>query len=474
MLKQRNEQIQTAVRMADAIVCAVSFFAAYALRNSPLLAAYGTIGGLESVLWILAASLLIHLAIYPFLGFYTSLRLKSIGDIILMVIQAALVEVFVLGALVFFFKEKETSRYFFALFLAFNYFLVLAEKLGGRILLSSIRRRGYNYRQVLIVGTGASALRVIQTLRRNSHWGYLPFGLLREPGGAAETTELAGLRVWGALSSLEQVTQAHATDEVFFAMDRIDPTEISASIALCERLGIPARFSFPVLDLPNSKLIYSEVDNIPVLTVYRTLRTPWEEFTKRTVDVSAALIGLIVTAVLYPWISWRIQRESPGSVIFKQPRVGENGRTFKCYKFRTMYADAELRKKDLAEKNLMQGPLFKVENDPRVTRFGAFLRRTSLDELPQFFNILRGDMSLVGTRPPTPDEVRQYETHFRRRLSIRPGLTGLWQVSGRNEIRNFEDVLKLDLEYIDRWSIWLDFEIVFRTVWMLITRRGAF
>jgi lipopolysaccharide/colanic/teichoic acid biosynthesis glycosyltransferase len=161
-------------------------------------------------------------------------------------------------------------------------------------------------------------------------------------------------------------------------------------------------------------------------------------------------------------------------VIFKQYRIGENGRRFKCYKFRTMSLDAESRKQDLLPANQMSGPMFKLRSDPRVFPFGVFLRRTSLDELPQFFNILRGDMSLVGTRPPTPEEVVQYEMHFRRRLSIRPGLTGLWQVSGRSQITKFEQVLELDLEYIDRWSIWLDFKILFRTLWMVVGRRGAY
>jgi lipopolysaccharide/colanic/teichoic acid biosynthesis glycosyltransferase len=139
-----------------------------------------------------------------------------------------------------------------------------------------------------------------------------------------------------------------------------------------------------------------------------------------------------------------------------------------------MALDAEARKQDLVSKNQMAGPLFKIENDPRVFAFGAFMRRTSIDELPQFFNILRGDMSVVGTRPPTPDEVKIYETRYRKRLSVRPGLTGLWQVSGRSEIRDFEDVLKLDVDYIERWSIGLDLQIIFKTIWVTLFRKGAF
>jgi lipopolysaccharide/colanic/teichoic acid biosynthesis glycosyltransferase len=139
-----------------------------------------------------------------------------------------------------------------------------------------------------------------------------------------------------------------------------------------------------------------------------------------------------------------------------------------------MVMDADEKKADLQKQNIMQGPLFKIQNDPRIFKFGHFLRRTSLDELPQFFNIIRGDMSVVGTRPPTPDEVEKYELRYRRRLSIRPGLTGLWQVSGRNNIKDFEQVLKLDLDYIDRWSLWLDVQIIFKTIWIVLFRRGAY
>lgn len=474
MLKQGNDQIQIAVRTADAAICVGAFYAAYRLRNSGIFVSTGGIGAVESVSWMLGVSFLIHLVLYPLLKFYESLRLKSIWDIISMTLKSAIIEFFVLGSLIFLIQAKSTSRVFFALFLGLNYSLVLAEKLGARILLTSIRRRGYNFRQVLIVGTGPNAERIIQSLRRNVHWGYRPCALLREPGATQTQDSVSGLGIWGELTNLETVLKTHAVDEVFFAMERIDPREVTPYLSLCERLGIPSRFSFPVFDLPNSKLAYSTLDNVPVLTFYTTLRSPYQDFIKRAIDLAASIVGLLLTGLFFPWISWMIRKQSPGPVIFKQLRVGENGRVFRCYKFRTMKVGADDQKAELLKKNFMEGPLFKIDNDPRVFPFGAFLRKTSLDELPQFFNIFRGDMSLVGTRPPTPDEVKQYETHYRRRLSIRPGLTGLWQVSGRNEIRKFEDVLKLDLQYIDNWSLGLDFKIIGRTVWMLMSRRGAY
>ena len=161
------------------------------------------------------------------------------------------------------------------------------------------------------------------------------------------------------------------------------------------------------------------------------------------------------------------------SLFFKQKRVGLNGRVFSIYKLRSMYVDAEQRKQELMAKNKMQGLMFKMDDDPRITRVGRFIRRTSIDELPQFWNVLRGDMSLVGTRPPTLDEYEQYDSHHKRRLSMKPGITGLWQVSGRSDIQDFEEVVKLDVAYIDHWSLALDMRILFKTVGVVLRRTGA-
>ena len=194
---------------------------------------------------------------------------------------------------------------------------------------------------------------------------------------------------------------------------------------------------------------------------------------KRAMDILGALVGSLITIVLYPFIALAIKVESKGPVLFKQKRVGRNGRVFFIYKFRSMYMDAEERKKELQAQNEMSGLMFKMDNDPRITKVGAFLRKTSLDELPQFFNILKGDMSLVGTRPPTVDEYERYNFHYKRRLSMTPGLTGMWQVSGRSEITDFDDVVRYDLEYIDNWSLTLDMKILFQTIGVVLLRKGS-
>ena len=210
-----------------------------------------------------------------------------------------------------------------------------------------------------------------------------------------------------------------------------------------------------------------------MLTYSPRIFEPTELILKRIMDLAGGLIGVLMTIVIGIVVVPAIYIESPGPVIFKQVRIGRNGRRFKIFKFRSMYADAEARKKELLEKNEMNGLMFKIKEDPRITRVGKFIRKTSIDELPQFFNVLKGDMSLVGTRPPTEEEFLQYEERHKRRLSLKPGITGMWQVKGRNNVVDFEEVVRLDLEYIDNWSIWMDVKLLLQTIYVVLFQKGA-
>ena len=198
-----------------------------------------------------------------------------------------------------------------------------------------------------------------------------------------------------------------------------------------------------------------------------------ELFAKRCLDILGSLVGLVLMGIAFLIFAPIIKIQSPGPVFFAQTRVGKNGRKFKFYKFRTMVVDAEAKKKELEAQNEMQGQMFKMEDDPRIIPIGKFMRKFSIDELPQFWNILKGEMSLVGTRPPTVDEFEQYELHHKARLGIKPGLTGMWQVSGRNEVTDFEEVVALDTTYISNWSLGLDIKILFKTIQVVLTGRGA-
>ncbi|MCD7835309.1 MAG: sugar transferase, partial [Lachnospiraceae bacterium] len=221
------------------------------------------------------------------------------------------------------------------------------------------------------------------------------------------------------------------------------------------------------------KKTLNRVGKYAVVTFARNIFSNRQLFLKRTLDILGSLVGMVILAIATAFVAPLIKLDSPGPVFFGQTRVGKNGRKFTFYKFRSMYVDAEDRKKELMDKNEVKGLMFKMEDDPRITRVGKFLRRTSIDELPQFWNILKGDMSLVGTRPPTVDEFEQYGIEHKGRLSMTPGLTGLWQISGRSDIKDFDEVVKLDMEYIDNWTIWKDIKILMLTFKVVFTGKGS-
>jgi exopolysaccharide biosynthesis polyprenyl glycosylphosphotransferase len=250
--------------------------------------------------------------------------------------------------------------------------------------------------------------------------------------------------------------------------------EIEKAIQACELEGMEAWLMADFFKTSISRVTMDELHRRPLLVFHSAPEVSWQSFAKRLIDIVGSAVLLVLTAWLFAIAAILIKRSSPGTVLFRQRRAGLHGEPFTMYKFRTMVSDAEQRKKELEQYNEMSGPVFKVTNDPRVTKIGRFLRRTSLDELPQLWNVLKGEMSLVGPRPLPVDEVERFDDlAHRRRLSVKPGLTCLWQVSGRNNVRDFRDWVRLDLEYIDNWSLWLDLKILVRTVPVVLVGTGA-
>ena len=270
-------------------------------------------------------------------------------------------------------------------------------------------------------------------------------------------------------ADIDEYMKRQAIDEALLSLPNSSREYISSLLKTLQSMGIVAHVAANSLEAKQ----VGELGNYRVLTYGTRIFTPAELFIKRAMDICGGLTGLLITGILSIFVVPAICLESPGPAIFKQIRVGKNGRKFAIYKFRSMYMDAEERKRELMEKNEMNGLMFKIKDDPRITRTGRFIRKTSIDEFPQFLNVLKGDMSLVGTRPPTVDEFEQYEEHHKRRLSLKPGITGMWQVSGRSDIQDFEDVVRMDLEYIDNWSVWLDIKILIQTVFVVFSHKGA-
>lgn len=240
-----------------------------------------------------------------------------------------------------------------------------------------------------------------------------------------------------------------------------------------EMMGASVHLTVDTFRLNHMPKSFGQFGMYNVLNFYEREFTPGELFLKRAMDICVGLVGCFCCILIGLFVCPAIYLEDPGPVIFKQKRVGRNGRYFYIYKFRSMYQDAEARKKELMAQNEMNGLMFKMKEDPRITKVGKFIRKTSLDEFPQFFNVLFGSMSTVGTRPPTVDEFEQYSMHHKRRLQLKPGITGLWQATGRSDIQDFEEVVRLDCQYIDEQSIWLDIKILLMTVKAVLLRKGA-
>ena len=275
------------------------------------------------------------------------------------------------------------------------------------------------------------------------------------------------------MENLKQVLDFSPADEVFFIVPRKWLDRIESAVMICDTLGITVHIAIDLFSMKVSKTSLSYLSGLPVLSLNATSTNYPALALKRCMDIIGALIGIILFLPFALIIILIIKIESEGPVFFTQKRCTLNGRIFNMYKFRTMVKKAEQIKKDLLASNELTGPVFKMKKDPRVTRFGRLLRKYSLDEMPQLLNVLLGDMSLVGPRPPIPDEVRRYEPWQRRRLSMRPGITCIWQVSGRNHIK-FEKWMEMDLEYIDNWSLLLDFKLLFKTIPSVIFAKGSY
>ena len=280
---------------------------------------------------------------------------------------------------------------------------------------------------------------------------------------------VAGVPVVADSDTMYEYACRHVVDEIFLNTKQQDKESCVEEFLL---MGITVHIDLDFL-LDNERGVLNRINSIPVLTTSINMVTKQQLILKRVLDIVGGVVGMVATLIATLIFGPIIYFQSPGPVFFTQERVGRNGRRFKIIKFRSMYADAEERKAELLAQNEMQGLMFKMEDDPRVTPIGRFLRRTSIDELPQFFNILRGDMSLVGTRPPTVDEYEKYDSVHKSRLATKPGLTGLWQVSGRSQITDFDEVVRLDNEYIRNWSLWLDMKILCKTVAVVLRRKGA-
>ena len=295
---------------------------------------------------------------------------------------------------------------------------------------------------------------------------------------------VAGVPVMATYEDCLEWIRRDPLDEVYINIPYDTGDSLLYYVHELESMGLAVHLNVPTLEklqkdqqtddwMPRLERVLEETAGVPLVTVAFPERKMRDTILKRAMDIFGSLVGLVISVPIILITAIPLKLESKGPLFFKQQRVGLNGRIFCIYKLRSMYQNADAQKGELMDNNKMQGFMFKMDDDPRITRVGRFIRRTSIDELPQFWNVLKGDMSLVGTRPPTVDEYNQYQSHHKRRLSMKPGITGMWQVSGRSNIQNFEEVVKLDVTYIDNWSLALDMKILFKTIAIVFSGRGA-
>ena len=474
MYRKRNQLMGLAVCLVDAAVVLFSLLAAGILR-------YRTIEFLcmaEDMNLLCSMSILLHVTAFYFLkvydgifkrGRYAEFRLSIKYNLIL-----------IIGASFLGFSLKNeifTSRLMMGYFFLLNTVVIWCTHIfiRNRDKVFSLSHR--RVKNQLVVTTANHLEEIQKRFCRSKETLWNIAGVVLLDGGTLP--ESAGTDIELISDSeeayLEYATQ-HVVDEVFIQVDAIQKKEVFLKnmILEFEKMGIVVNLNLDLFDLglEGEKRIYN-LEQYPVLAFSSRLFDYRMVQMKRMVDILGALVGLLFTLIIGVVLAPFLLLESPGPLIFCQKRVGVNGRVFNFYKFRSMYADAEERKKELMAQNEINGLMFKIENDPRVTKVGAFIRKTSIDELPQFWNVLKGDMSLVGTRPPTVDEYQQYSYYQKRRISFRPGITGLWQISGRSEIKDFDEVVKLDLEYIDNWSLMMDFKIILKTILVVFKGIGA-
>lgn len=384
------------------------------------------------------------------------------------------VSILVVWLMVLFISKQilSVSRLIFFSFGIINIFLTYIAHIVFKKYMLIFYKKSANSDKIMVVTLESEAEEVVKRLTEGEDWNY-QLTSIAIVDKYMIGQNIGGIPVVADNENLYEVARQVMLDGVFLRLPGYSSFEIEEMILSFENMGVVSHYNFDFEGLASSEKMIETFAGYTVVSYSLKYFDFRRLLIKRIMDIVGSIVGLLITAIVTPFVAVAIKIESKGPVFFSQVRIGKNGRRFKIYKFRSMYMDAEERKKELESQNELTGPMFKMENDPRVTRVGKFIRKTSIDELPQFYNILIGQMSLVGTRPPTEDEFEQYSLHYRRRLSITPGLTGMWQVNGRSEVTDFDEVVKYDLEYIDNWSLGLDIKILVQTVISVVFRKGA-
>lgn len=422
-----------------------------------------------------ATVLLLYIALYYMNDTYSGLFKRGFLEEMFVVVKVNVLLAVTLTAVMYLFQEGGFySRLFFFCFLLLNTLTTYLFRQYFKLLLLGVYKRSNASYKIMIMTTSDQVKKILTQIHKENEWEFqVAYLTLLDVDLIGE--RIYGVEVKAGRDNMFEIARQEAIDGVFIHIpnEHVESLKLEEIVLEFQNMGITVDLSINTFGLKIHEKVVREVSGYHVLTFSTKMYKESQLLLKRLTDIIGGLVGCLITLLLTVFIAPAIVIESPGPIFFTQVRIGKNGRRFRIYKFRSMYMDAEKRKQELMAHNEMNGFMFKMKDDPRVTKVGKFLRKTSLDEFPQFFNVLKGDMSLVGTRPPTENEFVQYENRHKRRLALKSGVTGLWQVSGRSDITDFEDVVKLDLDYIDNWSWGMDIRILVKTVWVVLFGKGA-
>ena len=417
-----------------------------------------SVGQVDSKLTVVIATFLIAYLIHTENEDYTkrTLMQETVSVFKTNIILAAIIAIYQLLDK----SSVDFPRGLYVLTIIINVILMLIVREVIKLYLTKKYR---NKKRLLVITTSDRADRIVDKYSSVDNWANRLYGIAvidKDMKG----DNINGVPVVANVHDMMTYMKNEIVDEVYISIRQDKAEELSAVVMQLEDMGIIVHIKLETLDAyKDYDMKLEKMGKTPVVTFANRFYDYRKLAIKRIIDIIGSIVGLVIMFIAMIFVAPAIKIESPGPVFFKQKRVGRNGRYFYIYKFRSMYMDAEERKKELMAKNEMSGLMFKMKDDPRITKVGKFIRKTSIDELPQFINVFKGDISIVGTRPPTVNEFKQYEGHHKRRLSMKPGITGMWQAYGRKTITDFEDIVSMDLDYIDNWSIMLDVKIILRT-----------
>ncbi|MBI5058520.1 sugar transferase [candidate division KSB1 bacterium] len=460
-------------QIADILMTVISFVTAFAVRSQiRTVYFFGSAQSVDSFANILIIVVPVWWFFLDIQKAYSEAGRVSLRDEFNLVVRTALFGTLTLLAIAYILRLESPPRSTIILFVVINVALLFLNRIFFHNVREYLRAKGEFAKTILIVGSGDKAQRFLNALSEHAEWGIDLVGFV-ELDRNKIGKEVMGAKILGGPEHLPEILHSYPIHEVVFAVPTRMLADCTDMLALCEQEGVRAvilsNFFSSLVAMVDAEVQYDQ----PVLIYSTNRHREWQLLVKRLIDLAVSLVLLVLLAPLLAVVAMLIKFGDGGPVFYTWKVVGQNKKNFTGYKFRTMVVNADLLKEKLLAQNEMKGIAFKMSKDPRITRVGHFLRKFSLDELPQLWSVLKGDMSVVGPRPPLETELKRFESWHRRKLSVKPGLTCLWQVSGRSTITDFDEWVRLDLAYIDNWSLWLDFKILLKTIPVVLTGRGA-